>query len=357
MSNNKVKVIEDENDLSLSYKWFNPSAIFLLVFSTIWLGITSTMFASIGLGLELLLALPFVGVGLGLGYQSIGLMVNKTQLLLSEGNLKIKHGPLPFWKPGLELEAADLEQLYVRELKSYNREQGHTSISYELRAKTIKGSDITLMKMGHLTSKEAKQIEEKIEASLGLPDYRVPGELLGSGKPEPKELPRKETTPALESANAKIRDLRVGSIIDYEEVSYEVKHTTQYDWLNGDSDRLFQLVDAKNIEVLLYLQRIKGMYKPLIEVQLDFTESKGIQFDTENPPATVNFKGLDFKSGTYLKGKMFTNKSRHHISAEQWIYEGKEGHLRIVNNDGLLTYYLGKKESDVAFENLYVKGS
>ncbi len=351
----KIQVIDDHHDLSISYKWMSPKAYFLFFFSIMWNGFLLFWYSMTFIGGAPLIALLFplihVVIGVGLGYYSLALFLNKTTLNVSGDNLKIKHSPLPWLGNNLNLDVNDLEQLYVKEYKKSR--EGNTYYSYELRGKVVGGKDIKVLGLQDMESFEAKELERKIEDFLGIQDYRVAGEFEGDMKKTIDEVPRK-TPKRLQAANMGLEDLTVGCILDYEEHTYEVKHSFQYDWVNGNSDKLLQLVDYQSDEQLLYLHQNKGILTPFLEVELGLAEARNIVFDAADAPSDISYQDGTFTLHSYHKGKVFSSSNRASLPLEQWIYRNNDNfQIRIVRQQNMDSFYFGKKEMDVSFSNFY----
>lgn len=352
---NKVQVVEEEDGLVLSYKWFSPKAFFLLFFSIFWNAITVSALVGAGAAGSALFLLPFLAVGLGVGYSAIATFVNKTSLKVSEDSLQIGSGPLP-WFDRKKIPIETIKQFYVQEKEHYNQEHGNTYFTYQLRVILEDGQDEKLIVVDQSDSKIVKQVEHKIETFLGLPDYKIKGEYQALEKKTIKELPRHEGRRVLPS-EAGIQNLKLGSFADYDGSTYEVKHQTQYDWNDSNTDKLLQLADYKNTELLTFIHQNKGIFVSYIEAQLGLGESRALSFDPGIPPQTLRYKEYEFYLEKHQKGKIFIQNNYDAVNGQQWIYvdESENFHLRIVvKDDGIQTAFFGKKESDAIFDNLTI---
>lgn len=358
---NKIQVIEEDHELSLSYKWFDPiKAVFFTFFSLMWNGVSFAAFANVlsttGFNVGSLMLLPFLAIGMGLAYYTGSVYVNRTRLTVSEDSIKIGAGPLPWPQGNKIIPAADLKQLYVKEKEHYNQENGTTYYSYELRAKLQDDQDEGLMVISDADPKVVKEIEQKMEGFLGLPDYKIKGEYQALEKKTIKELPRQESRRVL-PADAGIHNLRLGSFADYDGTTYEVKHQTQYDWNDGNTDKLLQFADYKNTELLVFINQNKGIFIPCIEVQLSLADTRALSFDAEIPPQKIHYKDNEFYLEKHQKGKKFIQNSFESSPAQQWIYsdETEAFYLRVVaNDDGTKAAFFGRKESDSIFDNMTI---
>lgn len=354
---NKIQVIDDEDELSLSYRWYHPKVFFFLFFSLFWNSVTVAAFGTTiaaGGGGALFL-LPFLAVGMGMAYYTGALFVNKTSLNVSEEYLSVGAGPLP-WPGRKKIPVGDLKQLYVKQQEHYNQEQGTTYYTYQLRAKLDGEMEENLMVLDESDVKVVKQVERKIETYLGITDYKIKGEFEALEKKTIKELPRHEGRRVLPS-DAGIQNLKLGSFADYGGATYEVRHQTQYDWNDGNTDKLLQLVDHKNTELLAFIHQNKGIFTPFIEVQMSLGELQNLNFDPAINTSELSYSDNAFYLEKHQKGKLFLQENLDAQEAEQWLYLDKSEayHLRLVQKeDGTQTAFFGKKESDAIFDNLTI---
>lgn len=354
---NKIQVIDDEDELSLSYRWYHPKVFFFLFFSIFWNAISFGAFLGAGAaaGTGVLFMLPFLAIGMGMAYYTGALFVNKTSLSVSEEFLTVGAGPLP-WPGTKKIPVGDLKQLYVKQQEHYNQEQGTTYYTYQLRAKLEGEIEENLMVLDEADAKVVKVVEQKIEKYLGITDYKIKGEFQALEKKTIKELPRHEGRRVLPS-EAGIQNLKLGSFADYGGATYEVRHQTQYDWSDGNTDKLLQLVDHKNTELLTFIHQNKGIFTPFIEVQMSLGEIQNLNFDPNSNTSELNYQDNLFLLEKHQKGKHFLQNNLDSTNLEQWLYLDKSEsyHLRILlKEDGTQTAFFGKKESDAIFDNLTI---
>jgi len=355
-NDDKIQLIEDEFGFELSYKWFHPSAFIMLLFSIAWNGFLlfwyGALFASSSAPIiAYLVPLVHLGAGVSMAYYTACLFLNRTMIAIKDGYFTLKHRPLPWLKGNQKIDVKELEQFYVKEVAKRNSE-GRTSYFYQLRAKIQGGKDIAVLALNEVDSYTLKEIEYKIEKYLGISDYLVEGEFDAEGKKKIENV-RRQTPKQLNAADLKISELSVNDIVDYEQSTYEVRYSTQYDWNNGYTDKQLQLVDHTNKEILLYIEQNKAIYTPYIEIELNLGEAQKMNFTPQAPPTELNYKALEFQLHHYTKGKIFLNEQMP-VEAHQWIYKNDEKfHLRIVRFNDLTHFYFGKKEVDISFTNLY----
>jgi hypothetical protein len=163
--------------LTLSYKWFSFMHIFLALFCVVWDGFLifwyNMALTSDAPLLFILFPIVHVAVGVVLTYSTIAGFVNKTTVTVSNGNISIYHGPLP-WLGSKTIPAHTLTQLYI-EKKVSRSSKGHSRVTYQLSAITTDNKKVKLISSvdSHET---ALYLEQEIESHLGIRDQRVVGE-------------------------------------------------------------------------------------------------------------------------------------------------------------------------------------
>lgn len=179
-----VGLPENMRDESSGYKlrlvrrWFSPAIFILLIFCFLWDGFLVFWYSmAFKEGAPLIMKvfpILHVLIGVGLTYGVVCGFVNRTEVEVEGGELRVRHGPLPV--PGnRRLAADDLQQLYTRERLRRNR-NGH-SYQYEVRAKTRGGKSVSLLS-GLSDPELALYYEQRIEQFLGIKDEPVRGELV-----------------------------------------------------------------------------------------------------------------------------------------------------------------------------------
>ena len=192
-----------ESAQRITWRWFNPVlGVFLAFFSVFWNGflvvwysIVLQMFhraapgvdsgygASSELSAETLshgtawvfatFPLLHVAVGLGMIYYTITLFVNQTEVSVENGELEVRHGPLP-WRGNCKLSRTTIAQLYVARRLSTSRRNGTTE-SFDLMVLDPEHIITPLIK--NLPSLEhAKYVEQWVEQKLGIRNQSVEGE-------------------------------------------------------------------------------------------------------------------------------------------------------------------------------------
>jgi hypothetical protein len=87
---------------TISWRWWTPIALFLVMFCTVWDGFL-VMWYGMALGMDapsmfIFFPLIHVAVGIGLSWYTIALFVNRTRVTIGGGEVRVHHGPL-YW-PG-----------------------------------------------------------------------------------------------------------------------------------------------------------------------------------------------------------------------------------------------------------------
>lgn len=117
--------------------------------------------------------LLYVAVGAGLTCFTLAGFLNRTSIVVGNGEITVRSGPVP-WGGYKTVTAPEIRQLFREETISYSRRGSR--MSYHLSAVTpekrklrvvsnVPGADVALY------------LEQAIEKALGLEDVRVAGEM------------------------------------------------------------------------------------------------------------------------------------------------------------------------------------
>jgi len=170
---------QDANGLTISYRWFSPSYIFLAFFCLFWDGFLvfwySVAFAQDAPWLMFVFPLLHLGVGVGLTYTALAGFYNSTSVTAGQGKLTIQHGPLP-WPGSRTLPATDILQLYSEQRMVQTRNGSHPR--YQLSAITRENRKIRLIANLDEPDK-VRFLERRIEEYLGIQNRPVEGEMSG----------------------------------------------------------------------------------------------------------------------------------------------------------------------------------
>lgn len=165
--------------LTISYRWFSPSYIFLAFFCLFWDGFLvfwySIAFAQDAPWLMFVFPLLHLGVGVGLTYTALAGFYNSTSVTAGQGKLTIQHGPLP-WPGSRTLPASEIVQLYSEQRMVQSRNGAHPR--YQLSAITRENRKIRLIANLDEPDK-VRFLERKIEEYLGIENRPVEGEMSG----------------------------------------------------------------------------------------------------------------------------------------------------------------------------------
>ena len=348
----KLKIEELGSTLNMEYKWLKPQAYFFAFFCLFWDGFLvvwySIAFATDGPLMMILFPLIHVAVGAGLTYYTICLFVNKSYIEVDNSRLSIRHAPLPWWRGTVDLHPRDLEQLYVKE--KINKGENGTTKQYSVRAKLKDGSDKSIIGFIGMEAHEAQQVEKKIESFLRIPDYYVEGEYGLTAKRMSNEVKTRRPIAGM-PGDQSLKNLQLGSFLDFESNSYKVSYVTQYDWKNGDTDRLFQLQSiGRDKDRLLHLGQQRGTLNVFVEAKINLMESRAFAFSPENAPDKLQYQEHDFVLVQQSSGQLYLNDANSGLPVEQWTYEsGQRYHIRVVSYQGMLEYFIGERELEGSF--------
>jgi len=163
--------------IEFSWRWFEWHVVFMTAFVIFWNGFLINWYSMWDPSKGLMMALfPLlhVGVGIGLTYWALAGWLNRTHVVVGQGRMSVRSGPLP-WLGNQDLDATALRQLYVQE--KVNQGRNGTTVKYELHALTRDGKNLLLVRT--LKSREqAIYLEQEIEKALGIRDEPVRGQMV-----------------------------------------------------------------------------------------------------------------------------------------------------------------------------------
>ena len=171
-----VELFHRGSDLEIVRKWFGWDTLLrtamlvvvgVIAFSTIKGSVLFKPFDSIN-GLEsTLFHLIFVAVTAYLAYSTLAGWLNRTRILVGQGKITVRHGPLP-WPGNKVIEVSTLKQLYTEEIE-HRGSKGGTYMTYDVRATTDTDPKLKLVS-GLRSEPQARFIEKQIEQYLGIQD-------------------------------------------------------------------------------------------------------------------------------------------------------------------------------------------
>ncbi|MBN1872701.1 MAG: hypothetical protein JXA33_00600 [Anaerolineae bacterium] len=173
----KIQIFNTGETFQITYRWFGPQFIFLIIFAVFWNGFM-LMWHSIALTsgnwTMSLFGLLHTMIGLAVAYYTLVGLLNTTTVWIQAGILGVHHHPLP-WPGNKQVMASDIEQIYCKEKVSHSR-KGGTHYSYEVYA-ALRNTDKEKLLGGLGEPEQALYIEQELERYLGIRDRPVRGEL------------------------------------------------------------------------------------------------------------------------------------------------------------------------------------
>jgi len=169
---------KDADGAYVSWRWFRPVTLFLLVFAIGWNGFLVGFFTMASKGgappVFFLFPLIHVAVGVGIGYAALTGLLNSTTVRVGGGTLRIRHAPLP-WTGNRTLRRDEIEQLWCARKVGASK-HGSGPVTFEVRARLKGGKSLTLLK-GLDAEDQALFLEQRIERGFGIRDRPEAGEL------------------------------------------------------------------------------------------------------------------------------------------------------------------------------------
>ncbi|EJF53526.1 hypothetical protein SapgrDRAFT_1823 [Saprospira grandis DSM 2844] len=187
----------------ISNPWSRFSGIGLLIFGLIWTSFSSFFLYMTNSQLKgnfspldlLFIIVPgfFILIGIGLLYTALGNILNKTKLLLSEDELLISNGPIPFFNKK-RIWKNQVQQIFIIDSAKQNSKGVLPAyLNQDGQRQYLFGQTFSLPNPCFLTLEEARTLEELIEDFWGIQDAPIKDEL-------PKYSTRKELPNFLEEA-------------------------------------------------------------------------------------------------------------------------------------------------------------
>lgn len=158
-------------ELVLRRRWFRWQVLFLTGFALFWDGFLFTWYAGMFATGEfhpmgVCFPLGHVAAGAGITYYAAALWVNSSVLRVLDGQLTVRHGPLP-WRGNCEVPVSQIRQLvHVRRV---HRRKNGPSVTWEVHAITHDHDHLTLLR-GLSKVEEARYVEWVVEEHLGIED-------------------------------------------------------------------------------------------------------------------------------------------------------------------------------------------
>jgi hypothetical protein len=343
----KLDIYEDSRSIGITLRWFTPIAFFLLFFSIAWDGFLvfwySLAFSGDAPWIMVLFPILHVAVGVYLTYYTLCLFFNKTFIDADSQYLTVVHKPIPWWRGNRKIPTGQVKQLYVVEKKSTGK--NGVSYTYELRAKLRDGSEKDLLSLDGASSEDIHAIEEHLERFMGIEDLPVKGEYAKTQEKSRTEEPRRQGRIFVEPALSSAYFAKEGDALDLRSESLEVVGITQYDWNDGNSDKLLQTVNSGREERLLFLEQKSALLNAYRERELNIFETNLGKFRSENPPPSLVVEGQEYFPSHFKTGKGFVAGSIKGLEVKQWHYatRDQQSFVRIVSFQQTLSLYKGEK--------------
>ena len=177
-----ISVAEQGDTLVLTRKWFKPNVQFfgLLLWCIVWdgflvvwysIGIASLLAGSGEALIMLLFPILHVAAGVGVTYMLVATVLNHSDIVVTSSHVSIEHGPLP-WSAPEPIPVGSIDQFYLVQHTSKN------SRTYSLVARRDDLTSEEILK-GLPEDVQARYLERRLEAHLGLDDRAVDGEYTG----------------------------------------------------------------------------------------------------------------------------------------------------------------------------------
>jgi hypothetical protein len=174
------KIAESASSTTISWRAFQPAAYFLLFFAIGWNSFLLFWF-QIGLSSEhkvpwifFVFPIGHIAVGIGVIYHTLILFLNRTEIIVTDRFLCVRHVPIPKAK-SVRLESASVRQVFCRERESESSD-GQKYVRYSVGVLSADGVERKLID-GLCEKEQAIYIEQCIESRLKIQDLLVEGEL------------------------------------------------------------------------------------------------------------------------------------------------------------------------------------
>lgn len=343
----KIEVYENSRSIGITLRWFTPIAFFLLFFSIAWDGFLifwySLAFSGDAPWIMVLFPILHVAVGVYLTYYTLCLFFNKTYIDADSQYLTVVHKPIPWWRGNRKIPTGQVKQLYVVEKKSTGK--NGVSYTYELRAKLRDGSEKDILSLDGASSQDIQAIEERLERFMGIEDLPVKGEYAKIQEKSRVEEPRRQGRIFIEPALSSAYFAKEGDALDLRSESLEVVGITQYDWNDGNSDKLLQTLNASREEQLVFLEQKSALLNAYRERELNIFETNLGKFRPDSPPPSLVADGREYFPSHFKTGKGFVAGYAKGLEVKQWHYatRDQQSFVRIVSFQQTLSLYKGEK--------------
>jgi hypothetical protein len=167
----------DFGELRFIIPWRNTRRWgFFLLFTIVWNAIlTPIVLVGIATGEWMVLLFTSIHIIIGVSFlmYTLGLMFNKTNIVVTSQGVDIKNGPIPIpFNPNRFMAVRDIEQLFVEEYVP-SKTNGQPDYTYAVTALTTSAERQRLVG-GFSQSGHALYLEQEIETFLGIENRAVP---------------------------------------------------------------------------------------------------------------------------------------------------------------------------------------
>jgi hypothetical protein len=167
-------------DFLITRRWFGAQYLFMLAFCIGWDAFLVFWYMNAAMTGSLLMSIfpiAHVAVGIALSYTTLAGLLNRTTIAVRQGQLSIRHGPLP-WLGNIDISAQDIKQLFCEQKLRATKSAESPQIAYTVSAVLASGEKKVLLR-GLPEADQALFIEQEIETRLGIVDEPVGGQYTG----------------------------------------------------------------------------------------------------------------------------------------------------------------------------------
>lgn len=297
----------------------------------------------------LTVALIFGIVAIALTYYSASHFLNKTIVSVEKDQIVVKDSPLPAFNDK-KIDSQNIDQVFITQIEG--KQLGTVQDFYELKAKLKDGETQILIPYTYkLPEDKALDLEQKMESFLGISDAYVRGEYIEPVPTNFEKIQQKPKRVSMEDSyiyNSKIEDWI------FIKEHHQIIHITQYDWSNGDTDKLYQTMNESEKEQLFYLDRNKGLLNIYSEHAIPLSEVIHLNINSKAPATSFDYQNQLFTLDQVYEGNAFYDGQKGATETKQLVYfsENKNQMIRVVFNGTSPFYFLGSKMKAVDFEEL-----
>ena len=342
---NNMQIYEEVDELYIQYKWSRAAGFALGFFAAFWNLFLIGWYSAAWLGgaplLFFLFPILHLAAGIFIGHQALSMLFNHTHITVSQGQLSIEHRPIPAFKGHKYYPTAEIDQFYIIQ-KTGNKGKKY----YEFRCKMVNGKDVKLIGNNGMSVDKMKELEKKLESYIGIADYPVEGEYGRTAPTFPGQkvlLPRRQRKTELPEIARFAYSLRPNQKIIIHNETLTVRHLTQFDWKDGNTDKLIQLTDELEKEQLIYLKQNKGIIRAATERELNVLEIQDIDFDINKIPSKITINKEIYVLDQLMEGKSFLSNIDGAAEANVWIYKSldEQKYIRVTESERLLKWHEG----------------